>query len=722
MTQRPRKPMPRYFPSVPVWLAARSSACLVLAHALVGCGDTATIIVPQPPPHLDPEPSQSCLVAAGSDPDSAGELGCSADYAALASQPTDASIPGATSVKVVVDRANQNALYFQNSRRYCIHWDFASTFLSGGSSPIVQPLAEFNATEYYSPDRRFILGALSHYAGPDRWVFEVSPYDTADATLIETAFDIVRDATWLGGELSFHPTSVQVETSASRLPADIPITSTDTLYAGIDYQPLNPGTSTGILRFRQASEVDGQHTPFREIVVLDAVPNDISIVAGLITAEFQTPLAHINVLSVNRGTPNMALRGALDLAELRALDGQWVELTVGPFDWSIRPISVEEADIWWAEHKPVPLVVQPMDLSVTDLRETSAMLDLEGQNLADAIRQAIPSFGAKATNYGALANAQREGAFDALPDIDAQAPIAPGFGVPMFYYEQFMRENGLYDRLRSLMADTRWGDPVHRGEALDAFKRELRDAPVRPEVVDAIVQRAAELFPGENIRFRSSTNSEDLGQFTGAGLYDSETGRLGEPSGNKDSVEWAIKKVWSQVWNPRAYEEREYFSMNHLDVGMALLVHANFPEEEAQGVAITNNPFDTSGLEPAFFVNGQVGNTDVVTPDRGTLPEAYLHYFNSPGQPIVYTQRSSLLDAGASVLSLQQNYRLGLALDAIHKYFFPAYGGAGWYALEVDWKFDDKRSPGEPSLYIKQARPYPRPRYEASGGCMPPSP
>lgn len=689
----------------------------VVAVALASCGDTATIIVA---PEDGANANLACRVAPESDPDSAGQLGCPADYAQLASEPADASIPGATSVKVVVDRANANALHFQNSRRYCIHWDFASTHLSGGSSPIVPSLADFNATEYYSPDRRFILGALSHYAGPDRWVFEVSPYDTADAALIETAFDIVREHTWLGGALSFHPTSVQVESTAALLPADIPITSTNELYQGIDYQPLNPGRSTGILRFRQAAEVDGQYTPFREIVVLDAVPNDISIVAGLITAEFQTPLAHINVLSVNRGTPNMALRGAPELAELRALEGQWVELTVGPFDWDIRAVSAEEADVWWEEHKPAPLVVQPMNLAVTDLRETSAMLDLEAMSLTSAIRAAIPSFGAKATNYGALANAQLEGAFAGLPAIDAQAPVAAGFGVPMFYYDQFMKDNGLYERLRQLMAEPSWADPVFRSEALAQFKRDLRDAAVRPEVVAAIVQRAAELFPGENLRFRSSTNSEDLGQFTGAGLYDSETGRPSEPGPGKDSVEWAIKKVWSQVWNPRAYEEREYFSMNHLDVGMALLVHANFPEEEAQGVAITNNPFDTSGLEPAFFVNGQVGNTDVVTPDRGTLPEAYLHYFQSPGQPIVYTQRSTLVEDGAAVLTPQQNYRLGLALDAIHRYFFSAYGSAGgWYALEVDWKFDDKRAPGEPSLFIKQARPYPQPRYEAAGGCMP---
>jgi hypothetical protein len=694
------------------WLEERPQSALALALMLAACGDSARVVSPL-------EPAALCLLPAGSAPDFASTLGCPADYRALASAPADASIPGATSVKVVIDRADDDAIYFQNSKRYCIHWDFASAHLSGGESPVVQPLAQFNQTEYYSPDRRFILGALSHYEGPDRWVFEVSPYDTADEQLIETAFDLVAKHTWLGAALSFHPTSVAVETSASRLPADVPLTSTDTLYDGIDYQPLNPGRSTGILRFRSATEVDGQYTPFREIVVLDAVPNDISIVAGLITAEFQTPLAHINVLSVNRGTPNMALRGARELETLETLEGQWVELDVGPFEWSIRGISEQEADAWWTEHKPQPLSVQPMDVAITDLPETSAMLDLDALSLAQAIRAAIPIFGAKATNYGALANAQRSGAFAALPDIDAQAPIPPGFGVPMFYYDQFMRENGLYDRLRELMADPRWSDPVHRGQALADFKRELRDAPLRPEVVDAVVQRAAELFPGENIRFRSSTNSEDLGQFTGAGLYDSETGRLDVPSGSKDSVEWAMKKVWSQVWNPRAYEEREYFSMNHLDVGMALLVHANFPEEEAQGVALTNNPFDTSGLEPAFYVNGQKGNVDVVTPDRGILPEAYLHYFNSPGQPIVYTQRSSLVEAGGAVLSPQQTHRLGVALDAIHRYFFSAYGAASWYALEVDWKFDDKRTAGEPSLFIKQARPYPRPRYEASGGCTP---
>ncbi len=712
--------------------AARGFVCLASALYPAACApqvDETRLSCSGPTragldPALEPGCAESesllpCQIAAGSDPDGAAGLSCPADYAALASQPADTSIPGATSVKIVVDRANHNALHFQNSKRYCVHWEFVSEHLSGGELPIVAPLAQFNSTEYYSPDRRFILGALSHYAGPNRWVFELSPYDAADAALIETAFNIVRDNTWLGAQLSFHPTSVRLDTAADRLPNYIPITRTDELYASTDYQPLNPGTSTGILRFKTAAEVDGNYTSYREIVVLDSVPNDISIVAGQITAAFQTPLAHINVLAVNRGTPNMALRGALDLAELRALEGKWVELTVGPLDWGIREISAAEAEAWWQQHRPQPLVVQPMDLTVMDLREASAMLDPSNTNLAAAIRQAIPIFGAKATNYGALANAQRSGAFAALPELDGEGPIAAGFGVPMFFYDQFMRDNGLYARIEALMAEPTWADPVQRAEALRLFKTEVRAAPMRSDVVDVLVARAAELFPGENIRFRSSTNAEDLGQFTGAGLYDSETGVPSVPSGETDSVEWAVKKVWSQVWNPRAYEEREYFSMRHLDVGMALLVHANFPEEESQGVAITNNPFDASGLEPAFYVNGQVGNVDVVTPDLGTLPEAYLHYFSSPGQPILYTQRSSLVDEGGTVLAPEQTYRLGVALDAIHKYFVPAYGAAGgWYALEVDWKFDDKRTPGEPSLFIKQARPYPRAGEQSAAGCQ----
>ncbi len=656
-----------------------------------------------------PDTSWGCTLEAGSDPNYASQLGCQADYDLISSEPADASIPGATSVKTVIDRIDDNKLYFQNSKRYCIHWDFASANLSGNGLPIVPEMSSFNTTEYYSPDRRFLLGALSYYSGPDKWVYEISPYDTADAGMIAAAFYKIAENSWIGDKLGFHPTSVAIEAVATSLPADIPIVSTDDLYEGVDYQPLNPGTSTGILTFHDADAVAGEYTPYREIVVLDDVPNDISIVAGIITSTFQTPLAHINVLSVNRGTPNMALRGAQDLPELIALQGKWVELIVGSFDWEIREITADEAEVWWQANKPEALVVQPMDLTVTALTPGIDMLDLETDDLATAIHDAIPSFGAKATNYGALMEASADG---------YPIQIQPGFGVPMYYYNQFMEDNGLWARVDELFADPNWADPTFRETALEDFKDELRTKPMRPEVVAEIIAKADEIFPGENIRFRSSTNSEDLGKFTGAGLYNSETGDPSIDGDGDDSVEWAVKKVWSQVWNPRAYEERNYYSMNHLDVGMGLLVHANFPEEEANGVAITNNPFDSTGLEPAFYVNAQEGVIDVVAPESGELADAYLQYFYSPGQPIVYIQHSTEVPEGETVLTPDESYDLGVALDSINTFFYPAYGATNdWYAMDVEWKFDDKWTPGSPTLFIKQARPFPGWSSDVSGAC-----
>ncbi len=82
-------------------------------------------------------------------------------------------------MKVVLDQAGGDTLYFQNSQKYEIHYDFVSEHLSGGDLPLVPALSSFNASEYYTPDRRFILGAVTHYDGPDVWAFELSPYDTA---------------------------------------------------------------------------------------------------------------------------------------------------------------------------------------------------------------------------------------------------------------------------------------------------------------------------------------------------------------------------------------------------------------------------------------------------------------------------------------------------------------------------------------------------------------
>lgn len=633
-------------------------------------------------------------------PDFVAEVGCQTDFDVLASEPLDASIPGARSLKTVVDMDFDDTLYFQNSQKYQIHFDFAEEHLSvaAGLSP-VGSLAEFNDEQYTSGLRRFILGAVTHYEGPDIWAYELSPYDTASADMIALSFDKIRDAAFFGKDLRFHPTSDAISSVADELSADIPIVTTNELFEGTDYQALNVAESYGRLRFLTANQLESEFLSFRDIVVLDRVPNDISVTTGIITSEFQTPLAHINVLSQNRGTPNMAYRGAYDLERFRQFEDKWVRLSVGPFDYELEEVTMEEADAWWEDNKPAVVQVPGANVEITALTDVEDTVTIDdpsdGEALLATIKEGTRAFGGKAANYGAMAH------IEGLPVPDA-------FAIPIFYYFQFMEENGFDVRVTEMLADPDFqSDPVQRAEMLEQLRADMEVAPVNAEFEQALTEKLQADYPeGLPMRFRSSTNAEDLDGFTGAGLYTSKSGQLDDP---EDPVLDAVREVWSSVWYFRAFEERSYRSIDHQAVGMALLVHRSFPEEEANGVALTANPFDKSGLEPAYYINVQRGDESVVMPPPGISTDELLYYYGQPGQPTTYLSHTNILGPTDTVLSRAQVHELGEALTLIREFFAPAYGPAfgssEWWAMDVEFKFDGEE--GEvPQLYVKQARPF----------------
>ncbi|MCB9795424.1 MAG: hypothetical protein H6741_22190 [Alphaproteobacteria bacterium] len=309
-------------------------------------------------------------------------------------------------------------------------------------------------------------------------------------------------------------------------------------------------------------------------------------------------------------------------------------------------------------------------------------------SLTDAIAASLPAFGGKATNMAAMTL------------IGDPVPTAPCFGVPMYWYDKHMRDNGLWERYDALTQEPDWGEPQARAEHLQAFMEEVHAAPIDPELVSLVVDKVGDRFLRARARFRSSTNAEDLGNFTGAGLYTSNSGDWSEDG---EDISDAIRTVWASVWGPRAWEEREYWGITHTDVGMALLVNPTFQDEQANGVAVTGNVFDTAGLEPAFYINVQQGEASVVIPEDGTTTDQLLYYYSLPGQPVVYIAHSNQVLEGETVLSNAELYELGTALDAIHRYFYPVYGTqGGFYAMDTEFKFTVSGS-----LMMKQARPYP---------------
>lgn len=640
----------------------------------------------------------ACLIDADAPPDFAQQVPCKADFDALASAPLDASLPGATSAKVVLDQYDDNALYFQNSTEFQIHYEFVSTHLSGGDLPIVPELSAFEASEYYTPDRRFVLGAVSYYEAPNVWALELSPYDTAPADMIEALYTAVAQSAYFGPTLKFHPTSESIEKTAAKLPAAVQVITTDELYQQIDYQPLTLGSTIGLIHFAKASELDDIYLKYEDIAVLDEAPNDISVVAGLITQEFQTPLSHVNVLSQNRHTPNMGLRGAFQNEKLRALEGKWARLTVTTTEWTVEEVTADEAEEFWANHRPTPVVLPALNLDVKDLLDIEDItVESKDVSLRDSIKTSVNAWGGKAAQYSILA--KTEG-----------VPIRKAFGVPVFYYNQFMEENGLFARIDALLEDADFkADPAVREAELAQLRADMMLAPVDADF-QALLQAKIEAdYPGLTMRFRTSTNSEDLDGFPCAGCYESQTG---DPT-NWDSILDAVRQTWASIWLFRTFEERSYYGIDHHSVGMALLVHHNFPAEEANGVATTNNPFDVAGIEPAFYVNVQWGgDAEVVHPPPGITSDSFLYFFDNPNQPITFIAHSNLVPEGETVLTSAQTYELGVALKAIHERFSPAYGpqsgNKDWYAMDVEFKFDDEDSTdGKAHLLIKQARPYP---------------
>jgi hypothetical protein len=392
----------------------------------------------------------------------------------------------------------------------------------------------------------------------------------------------------------------------------------------------------------------------------------------------------VNVLSQQRRTPNMALRGAQD--RFAALAGKWVKLTVGPFDWDAEEVSQAEADAWWEAHRPEPVEAPEPDTSVTGFP------DVDELTVAD-----LPAVGGKAAQFGELR-------LVAAADEDGDVVVRHGFAIPVSAYAAFLADSGLDAEIEAMLADEAFrSDGTYRRERLAELQDDVRAAPLDPAFLADLEARISSEFGGTRMRFRSSSTAEDLARFAGAGLHDSKSGAVGDL---EDPVADAVRDVWASLWNFRAYEEREYAGIDHTRVAMAILVHPTYVDETAQGVAITANLFDPgpSG-EDAFYLNVQAGDVSVVQPpESGIVADQLLYYYFYNNQPATYFTHSSLVGEGETVLDRAQLFQLGSALSAIRDHFSAIYDlPDGFARLPLDVEFERVGDVVE----VKQARPHP---------------
>lgn len=617
-------------------------------------------------------------------PPDAGPVRADADYAdevpspevwsALAATPGRERLARTEVVKVIVDLDDHDRIYFLQSRRWEIHYFFASRFLSTPDRP-VEDHAAFNIREYRRPDRRFVLGTLMHQRDTDAWWYELVAGDTLDVPRTVRVFQAIRARLWVRDRLRYHPVPpAHDDARAEFAAAGVPVLSSDEIYAGMVYQPVNPGVAFGTLRL-----VDGPIDPARvrrtDILVLAHAPLDLPVCAGVITAEFQTPLSHLAVLASNRGTADMGLRDALQNPEIRALDGRLVRLTVAPQGWTLRAAGLPEAERAWEAMRPE----RPSTPAL-------ATRDPGLPDLATLRARDLDVAGAKAAQLGEL------GA------IGGAVAVPRGFVVPFAAYLAHAERSGARAMRDAILGDAALrADPDRLAEQLRLLRERLAGAPVDPALLRAVRARAQALG-SRRVRLRSSTNAEDLPGFNGAGLYRSV---VVEAAAGDAALADALRAVWASTWNLQAHQERSFFRIDESRVAMAVLVQESIDDDVVDGVAITGNPFNQG--RPAYFVNAQVAGDEggsVTSARADQVPEQVLYYTYGEQGEFERLARSSLT-RGAPVLTDAEVLRLAGALQAIHRHFV----GEDWgtdRAMDVEFILHGPRR----ELVVVQARPY----------------
>ncbi|HRX10571.1 MAG TPA: PEP/pyruvate-binding domain-containing protein [Draconibacterium sp.] len=582
------------------------------------------------------------------------------------------------SVKFIYNR-NNGKIYFMNSKRYEFHYDFAVKFLSYNKG-----LYHFNMVQYSASKERFLFpGSLNYYKATGIYVLRFYPGDEMGCAQINEILETLYATTYLKNKVYLFPNNSNWENCSG-----IPVITADELYEGQNYQALNLTKGFGYLRKVEIGEMGKTYLGKHDIIVLNGIPNDVSVVSGIITTEFQTPLSHLNILSHNRGTPNMALRDGWTNPKLDSLVGELVYLEVLSDSFIIRKATQIEAQNYWDLTEPKNPVVLEKD------ENTQGLVDLTKVNYSS-----VKLIGGKAANFAELLKIKN-------PSIPTPENA---FAIPFYYYSRHIKNNGIEAFITQILADENFKtNQEYRQEKLNELQEKILDAPISQDLVEMVRSKIDDFKTFEAFRFRSSTNAEDLEFFSGAGLYDSFSAKKNDET---KTIETAIKKVWASLWNIRAFDEREYYKIDQLSAAMGILVHRSFPAEEANGVVITKNLYN---VNPGFIVNVQFKENSIVFPDPGIIHDQIILFAYSLNErnnfTIEYLSHSNIAELnGKNVLTDEELYALGDYCMQIKKHFFYNIPNSckclfDDFALDIEFKIDEVG--GRRNLYIKQARIY----------------
>ena len=464
----------------------------------------------------------------------------------------------------IIDRKRRNRIYYVNSQKYRFHKDFLKgNYLVLKGRNLFQDL-------YIKQNRRFIVGTIAWQTPIEKFTFEYWEGDLVPANQIKLTYDIINRTFF--DKVAFKPNSTRHDNLTAKMP--IKRITSDEISKNQSYLALNTAKAVGRVHIIDKYDPETVEIGYNEILVLKEVPITLPPVAGIIIAKPSTPLSHVNLLAKGWGIPNAYIKDADKL--FKEFDGRWIEFEVTLTEPLFKPAGKKELD-WYAKRRESLNQVIKAPASNLDVTKLS--------NLWQIRRKSSVSYGAKAANLGEVKSAK-------IPRV-----IVPrGFAIPFHFYEKFVRDNGFDKKIENFSFDNNFvHSPLYRRKVLKKFRAEMQTGKFDPALRRVILRKWKTYLWGRGVFIRSSSNAEDMPDFSGAGLYETV------PNVKKaDKIIEAVKTVWASLWNFEAYEARERGFVDHNGTYMGVLLQIGV-NMDSSGVLITKDPFDPENKRAVYI-------------------------------------------------------------------------------------------------------------------------